>query len=85
MGRNLLYLFNPGRLSSVGVVKEEKPYAKEDVDDGGDKWEVQQQARKVVDAWTFLAGQVNKEDDQLEGKGEEHDKQVAKGKALIPT
>ena len=66
------------------MVKEEKPYAEEDVDDGGDKWEVQDQASKVLDAWTSLADQVDKEETQLEGEGEEHDEQVAKGKELIP-
>ena len=83
--QNLLYLLYPGRLSSVSVVKEEKPYAEEDVDDGGDEWEVQQQAGEVLDAWAFLADQVDEEEAQLEGEGEEHDKQVGKGKELIPT
>ena len=81
---NLLYLLNPCILSSVSVVKEEKPYAEEDVDDGGDEWEVQEQASKVLDARTSFADQVDKKEAQLEGKGEEHDKQVAKGKELIP-
>ena len=35
--QNLLYLLYPGRLSSVSVVKEEKPYAEEDVDDWGEE------------------------------------------------
>ena len=83
--QNLLYLLYPGRLSSVSVVKEEKPYSEEDVDDGGDEWEVQQQAGEVLDARTFLADQVDEEEGQLEGEGEEHDKQVAEGKELIPT
>ena len=68
----------------MSVVKEEKPYAEEDVDDGGDEWEVQQQASKVLDASTSLADQVDKEEAQLEGEGEEHDEQVGKGKQLIP-
>ena len=67
------------------MVKEEKPYAEEDVDDGGDEWEVQQQASKVLDASTSLADQVDKEEAQLEGEGEEHDEQVGKGKQLILT
>ena len=83
--RNLLYLLYPGRLGSVSVVKEEKPYSEEDVDDRGDEWEVQQQAGEVLDAWTSLADQVDKEEAQLEGEGEEHDEQVGKGKELIPT
>ena len=83
--QNLLYLLNPGGLSSVSVVKEEKPYPEEDVDDGGDEWEVQQQAGEVLDARTFLADQVDKKEAQLEGEGKEHDEQVAKGKKLIPT
>ena len=65
------------------MVKEEKPYAEEDEDDGGDEWEVQQQASKVLDASTSLADQVDKEEAQLEGEGEEHDEQVAKGKTHI--
>ena len=56
------------------MVKEEKPYSEEDVDDRGDEWEVQQQAGEVLDARTFLADQVDEEEDHLEGKGEEHDK-----------
>ena len=83
--RNLLYLFNPCRLSSVSVVKEEKPYAEEDVDDGGDEGEVQEQASKVLDAQTSLADQVDKEEAHLEGEGEEHYEQVGKGKVLILT
>ena len=83
--QNLLNLLYPGRLGSVSVVKEEKPYAEEDVDDRGDEWEVQQQAGEVLDARTFLADQVNEEEAQLEGEGEEHDEQVTKGKELIPT
>ena len=83
--QNLLYLLYPGRLSSVSVVKEEKPYSEEDVDDGGDEWEVQQQAGEVLDARAFLADQVNEEEGQLEGEGEEHDEQVAEGKELVPT
>ena len=83
--QNLLYLLYPSKLSSVSVVKEEKPYSEEDVDDGGDEGEVQQQAGEVFDARTFLADQVDEEEDQLEGKGEEHDEQVGKGKELIPT
>ena len=83
--QNLLYLLYPGRLSSVSVVKEEKPYSEEDVDDRGDEWEVQLQAGEVLDARTSLADQVDKEEAQLEGEGEEHDEQVAKGKELIPT
>ena len=67
------------------MVKEEKPYAEEDVDDGGDEGEVQEQASKVLDAHTSLADQVDKEEAQLEGEGEEHDEQVGKGKELIPT
>ena len=67
------------------MVEEEKPYAEEDVDDGGDEWEVQQQAGEVLHAWTFLADQVDNEEAQLEGEGEEHDKQVAEGEELIPT
>ena len=82
---NLLNLLNPCSLSSVSVVKEEKPYAEEDVDDGGDEGEVQEQASKVLDAHTSLADQVDKEEAQLEGKGEEHDEQVGKGKELILT
>ena len=69
----------------MSVVKEEKPYAEEDVDDGGDEGEVQEQASKVLDAHTSLADQVDKEEAQLEGEGEEHDEQVGKGKELIPT
>ena len=83
--QNLLYLLNPGGLSSVSVVKEEKPYSEEDVDDWGDEWEVQQQAGEVFAARTSLADQVDEEEDQLEGKGEEHDKKVAEGKELIST
>ena len=67
------------------MVKEEKPYAEEDVDDRGDEWEVQQQTGEVLDAGTSLADQVDEEEAQLEGKGEEHDEQVGKGKELIPT
>ena len=69
----------------MSVVKEEKPYAEEDVDDGGDEGEVQEQASKVLDAHTSLADQVDKEEAQLEGEGEEHDEQVGKGKELILT
>ena len=82
--QNLLYLLYPGRLSSVIVVEEEKPYAEEDVDDGGDEGEVQEQASKVLDAHTSLADQVDKEEAHLEGEGEEHDEQVGKGKELVP-
>ena len=39
----------------------------------------------MLDAETSLADQVNKEEAQLEGEGEEHDEQVGKGKELIPT
>ena len=59
--QNLLYLFYPGRLSSVSVVKEEKSYSKEDVNDGGDEWEVQQQAGEVFDARTSFGDQVDEE------------------------
>ena len=58
---NLLYLFYPGRLSSVSVVKEEKSYSKEDVNNGGDEWEVQQQAGEVFDARTSFGDQVDEE------------------------
>ena len=61
VGWNLLYLLYPGRLSSVSVVEEEKPYAEEDVDDGGDEWEVHQQAGDVFDAWAFIDDQVDEE------------------------
>lgn len=44
---------------------------------------MQQQASKVLDAYTSLADQV--EGAQLEGVREEHDDQVGKGKELIPT
>ena len=86
--QNLLYLLYPCRLSSVSVVKEEKPYAEEDVDDRGDEWEVQQQAGEVFKqrvSLTFSTKQLRKDKAQLEGKGEEHDEQVTKGKELIPT
>ena len=69
----------------MSVVKEEKPYAEEDVDDGGDEGEVQEQASKVLDAHTSLADQVDKEEAHLEGEGEEHDEQVGKGEELIST
>ena len=82
---NLLYLFYPGRLSSVSVVKEEKSYSKEDVNDGGDEWEVQQQAGEVFDARTSFGDQVEEEEAQLEKEGQEHDEQVAKGKELMST
>ena len=67
------------------MVKEEKPDAKEDVDDRGDERKVQQQAGKVLGARFSLADQVDEEDGQLEGEGEEHDQQVGKCKELIPT
>ena len=73
--QNLLYLLYPGRLSSVSVVEEEKPYAEEDVDDRGDEWEVQQQAGEVFRqrvSLTFSTKQLRKDEAQLEGKGEEH-------------
>ena len=69
----------------MSVVKEEKPYAEEDVDDGGDEWEVQQQAGEVFNARTFFKDQVNEEEAELEYEGEKHDEQVAQGKELIPT
>ena len=78
--KNLLYLFYPCRLSVIVVVKEEKPDAKEDVDDRGDERKVQQQAGKVLGAWFSLADQVDEEEGQLEGEGEEHDQQVGKSK-----
>ena len=59
--QNLLYLFYPGRLSSVSVVKEEKSYSKEDVNNGGDEREVQQQAGEVFDARTSFGDQVDEE------------------------
>ena len=83
--KNLLYLFYPCRLSGIVVVKEEKPDAKEDVDDRGDERKVQQQAGKVLGARFSLADQVDEEDGQLEGEGEEHDQQVGKCKEFIPT
>ena len=83
--KNLLYLFYPCRLSGIVVVKEEKPDAKEDVDDRGDKGKVQQQAGKVLGARLSLAHQVDEEDGQLEGEGEEHDHEVGKCKEFIPT
>ena len=54
MGELKTFCIYPFRLSSISVVKEEKPYAEEDVEDGGDEWEVQQQASKVQSAspWT---------------------------------
>ena len=55
------------------------------MDNEGEEWKVQQQASKVLDAYTSLADQVDKEGAQLEGEGEEHDDQVGKGKQLIPT
>ena len=83
--KNLLYLFNPCRLSGIVVVKEEKPDAKEDVDDRGDERKVQQQAGKVLGAWFSLAHQVDEEDGQLEGEGKEHDDKVGKCKECITT
>ena len=72
----------------MSVVKEEKPYAEEDVDDGGDEGEVQQQASKVLKqcvSLTFSTDQLRKDKTQLEGEGEEHEEQVTKGKELILT
>ena len=72
----------------MSVVKEEKPYAEEDVDDGGDEGEVQQQASKVLKecvSFTFSTDQLRKDKTELEGKGEEHEEQVAKGKEIILT
>ena len=55
------------------------------MDNEGEEWKVQQQASKVLDAYTSLADQVDKEGAQLEGEGEEHDDQFGKGKELVPT
>ena len=66
------------------MVKEEKPYAEEDVDDGGDKREVQEQASKVLDAWTSLADQVDKEEAQLEGEGRNMTSRLLRAKSLSP-
>ena len=76
-------LLNARGLCSISVIEEEQSNAKENVDDRRYEGKMQDQACKVLNAWSFHAGQVGQEEADLEEEREKHDEQVLKGKEFM--
>ena len=81
---NLLYLLNPGRLGSVGVVEEEETNPQENVHDRGGEGKVRDQSYQVLHTWSSLGHEVEAEEGELEAEREKHYDQVRHCEELVP-